>query len=186
MKKSVLLIGAEFIIVCLVTVISLYTSKVNEVQMSTMGTQDSKVVKTAHQVEQVQLANTAKDKKVDKNKKNGKLDKKKTKKEKNSLKKTSKYKLAGTFKVTAYCNCSACCGKSTGITASGTHATAGRTIAADTSKFSFGTKLKIGDHIYTVEDRGSAINGNKIDVYFDSHSAALQWGVKYCEVYVQR
>ena len=88
-----------------------------------------------------------------------------------------------TYKITAYCSCSKCCGKSTGRTASGTKATAGRTVAAP-SKFAFGTKLNIGGHIYTVEDRGGAINGNKIDIYVSSHSQALQWGVKYLPVSV--
>lgn len=87
------------------------------------------------------------------------------------------------YKITAYCSCSKCCGKSTGRTASGTRATAGRTVAAS-SKFAFGTKLNIGGHIYTVEDRGGAINGNRIDIYVNSHSAALQWGVKYLPVSV--
>ena len=88
-----------------------------------------------------------------------------------------------TYKITAYCSCSKCCGKATGRTASGTRATAGRTVAAS-SKFAFGTKLNIGGHIYTVEDRGGAIQGNKIDIYVNSHSAALQWGVKYLPVSV--
>lgn len=88
-----------------------------------------------------------------------------------------------TYKITAYCSCSKCCGKTTGSTASGTKATPGRTVAAP-SKFAFGTKLNIGGHIYTVEDRGGAISGNKIDVYVSSHSAALQWGVKYLPVSV--
>lgn len=88
-----------------------------------------------------------------------------------------------TYKITAYCSCSKCCGKSTGRTASGTQATAGRTVAAS-SKFAFGTKLNIGGHIYTVEDRGGAINGNRIDIYVNSHSQALQWGVKYLPVSV--
>ena len=61
-----------------------------------------------------------------------------------------------TYKITAYCPCSKCCGKTTGRTASGTKATAGRTVAAS-SKFAFGTKLNIGGHIYTVEDRGGAV-----------------------------
>lgn len=87
------------------------------------------------------------------------------------------------YKITAYCSCSKCCGKSTGRTASGTQATAGRTVAAS-SKFAFGTKLNIGGHVYTVEDRGGAINGNRIDIYVDSHSAALQWGVRYLPVSV--
>ena len=77
-----------------------------------------------------------------------------------------------TYKITAYCSCSKCCGKTTG-----------RTVAAP-SKFAFGTKLNIGGHIYTVEDRGGAIKGNRIDIYVSSHSAALQWGVKYLPVSV--
>ena len=88
-----------------------------------------------------------------------------------------------TYKITAYCPCSKCCGKTSGITASGTKATAGRTVAAS-SKFAFGTKLNIGGHIYTVEDRGGAINGNKIDIFVNTHAEALQWGVRYLTVSV--
>ena len=88
-----------------------------------------------------------------------------------------------TYKITAYCPCSKCCGKTTGRTASGTKATAGRTVAAS-SKFAFGTKLNIGGHIYTVEDRGGAINGNKIDIFVSTHAEALQWGVRYMTVSV--
>ena len=87
------------------------------------------------------------------------------------------------YKITAYCPCSKCCGKTNGRTASGTKATAGRTVAAS-SKFAFGTKLNIGGHIYTVEDRGGAINGNKIDIFVNSHAEALQWGVRYLNVNV--
>ena len=88
-----------------------------------------------------------------------------------------------TYKITAYCPCSKCCGKATGRTASGTKATAGRTVAAS-SKFAFGTKLNIGGHIYTVEDRGGAVNGNKIDIFVNSHAEALQWGVRYLPISV--
>ena len=87
------------------------------------------------------------------------------------------------YKITAYCPCSKCCGKSNGITASGTKATAGRTVAAS-SNFALGTKLNINGHIYTVEDRGGAINGNKIDIFVNSHSEALAWGVRYLPVSV--
>ena len=87
------------------------------------------------------------------------------------------------YKITAYCPCAKCCGKTNGRTASGTKATAGRTVAAS-SKFAFGTKLNIGGHIYTVEDRGGAINGNKIDIFVNSHAEALQWGVRYLNVNV--
>ncbi len=89
------------------------------------------------------------------------------------------------FKITAYCSCSKCCGKQTGITASGTRATAGRTVAAS-GQFAFGTKLIINGREYVVEDRGGAIQGNKIDVYMNSHAEALAWGVKYLPVQVAK
>lgn len=102
-----------------------------------------------------------------------------------SLPRTSSASTSGatTYKITAYCPCSKCCGKSTGRTASGTKATPGRTVAAS-SKFAFGTKLNIGGHVYTVEDRGGAVNGNKIDIFVSSHSEALAWGVRYLPVSV--
>jgi uncharacterized protein YabE (DUF348 family) len=98
---------------------------------------------------------------------------------------TSRGSSSGTtlYKVTAYCACKKCCGKTNGITASGTKATAGRTIATD-GKFAFGTKLSINGTTYVVEDRGGAIKGSKIDMYFDSHAEALAWGVKYLPVIV--
>ena len=100
-----------------------------------------------------------------------------------SLPRTTSTTGGTTYKITAYCSCSKCCGKSTGRTASGTTATAGRTVAAP-ANFAFGTKLNIGGHIYTGEDRGGAIKGNKIDIYVSSHSEALQWGVRYLPVNV--
>ncbi|SEG20162.1 3D (Asp-Asp-Asp) domain-containing protein [Eubacterium ruminantium] len=90
----------------------------------------------------------------------------------------------GEFEATAYCSCSYCCGKSDGITASGTYATAGRTVAADTSVFPFGTRLLINGHVYVVEDVGGAIGGYRLDIYFDSHQDALNWGRRTVSVYV--
>ena len=90
---------------------------------------------------------------------------------------------SGVYKVTAYCACSQCCGWNTGITASGAMATANHTIAAP-STFSFGTKVVINGVTYTVEDRGGAIQGNRIDVYMNTHAEALQFGVQYLYVEV--
>lgn len=91
----------------------------------------------------------------------------------------------GEFKLTAYCACSKCCGQwANGITATGTVATQGRTIAVDPSKIPYGTKVSINGHTYVAEDCGGAIKGNRIDVYFDSHSEALQFGVQYADVYI--
>lgn len=90
---------------------------------------------------------------------------------------------SGRYKVTAYCSCAKCCGKTNGITASGKKATANHTVAAP-STFAFGTQLLINGKTYTVEDRGGAIQGNRIDIYVNSHSAALAWGVRYLDVEV--
>jgi 3D (Asp-Asp-Asp) domain-containing protein len=91
----------------------------------------------------------------------------------------------GQFKITAYCNCSKCCGKwAGGPTASGTMPKAGRTIAVDPKVIPLGTKVIIDGHTYIAEDTGSAIKGKKIDMYFGSHSEAMAWGVKHKNVQV--
>lgn len=89
----------------------------------------------------------------------------------------------GTFKITAYCGCSKCCGKSDGITASGVKATAGRTIAVDTNIIPFGTKVIIDGYEYVAEDRGGSIIGNRIDIFMESHAEAINFGVQYKEVF---
>ena len=88
----------------------------------------------------------------------------------------------GQFLLTGYCPCVICCGKTNGITASGALAKSNHTIAAD-SRFKFGTQLVIYGQVYTVEDRGGAIQGNHIDVFFNTHAEALQFGKKYADVY---
>lgn len=88
----------------------------------------------------------------------------------------------GTYTLTAYCACAKCCGKTDGITASGKKAVSGHTVAAPSS-FPFGTKLEINGKIYTVEDRGGAIQGKRLDIYFDSHQEALNFGRKTAVVY---
>lgn len=82
------------------------------------------------------------------------------------------------FEATAYCACPKCCGKwADGITASGTKATAKRTIAVDSNIIPLGSKVEIeGMGIYIAEDTGSAIKGKIIDIYFDTHEEALKFG----------
>jgi 3D (Asp-Asp-Asp) domain-containing protein len=96
-----------------------------------------------------------------------------------------------TVVATAYCSCKICCGvyaenRPNGIvyTASGAVAKANHTIAVDTSVIPFGTQLKYGDVIYVAEDTGGAIKGNRIDIYFDDHSEALEWGRRTIEIEV--
>ena len=82
----------------------------------------------------------------------------------------------GKYKLTYYCSCSKCCGKSDGITASGKKAQEGITVASNS--LPLGTKISINGHIYTVQDRGGMAS-NVIDVFVSSHQKALNLGVKY-------
>ena len=88
------------------------------------------------------------------------------------------------FLITAYCPCLSCCGKTDGITATGTKATEGRTIAVDPNKIPYGTEVVIDGKTYIAEDCGGAIKGNRIDLYFDSHQSALEWGRQEKEVII--
>ena len=89
---------------------------------------------------------------------------------------------------TAYCSCEKCCGKYAAnrqrdennepivLTASGSRAKSKYTISMS-SNFEFGTKVYIdGIGLCEVMDRGSAVKGNVIDIYFDSHEEALNFG----------
>jgi 3D (Asp-Asp-Asp) domain-containing protein len=93
------------------------------------------------------------------------------------------YTELGTFKLTAYCSCSKCCGKSDGITASGKKAKANHTVAVDRNLIPFGTELMINGETYIAEDTGGAVQGMVIDIYFDSHEEAENFGVKYAKVF---
>ena len=95
---------------------------------------------------------------------------------------TSSGECIGTFTVTAYCGCKKCSGGNS-KTASGTTPTEGRTIAADTSILPFGSQVVIDGVVYTVEDRGSGVNGNHIDIFFSTHAKALAYGRKTVKVY---
>ena len=103
----------------------------------------------------------------------------------------------GEFTLTAYCPCVICCEiwsaehpSRIGTdfiqrTASGTIPTAGRTIATDTSVIPFGTIVLINGHEYIAEDRGGAIVGNIIDIFFDCHQEALTFGRQTAEVFIK-
>jgi 3D (Asp-Asp-Asp) domain-containing protein len=66
-----------------------------------------------------------------------------------------------------------------GVTASGAKVQEGRTIAVDRDVIPLGWWVYIeGIGFRRAEDTGSAINGKKIDVYYDSHSKASKFGRK--------
>ena len=103
----------------------------------------------------------------------------------------------GEYKLTAYCACEKCCGSwatdrptdENGnpiiYTANQSIAKQGVTVAADTDILPFDSKILIDGHEYTVQDCGGAIKGNRIDVYFESHEEALQFGVQYKEIFLK-
>ncbi len=58
------------------------------------------------------------------------------------------------------------------------------TIAADTDYYPFGTRMYVPGYGWgVVSDRGSAIKGpERLDLFFDSHGDALEWGRRRVEV----
>ena len=112
------------------------------------------------------------------------------------------------MEVTGYCNCGLCCSwergwfglgspvissgpnkgrpKAVGMTACGTRAKYG-TIAADTAVLPFGTIVEVPGYGYgRVEDRGGAITGRRLDLWYPSHGDAKVWGRKRVNVRVWR
>ena len=94
------------------------------------------------------------------------------------------------YEVTAYTASYESTGKTPGhplygITASGTVAAEGQTIAAPPT-LPFGTKVYIPyfDKVFTVEDRGGAIQGKRLDVYMDDVNNALEFGRRNLEVLI--
>ena len=102
----------------------------------------------------------------------------------------------GIFRLTAYCSCQKCCGSyalnrpvdengnqivygSIGI-----RLQAGVSIAVDPSVIPYGTEVVINGHTYVAQDTGGNIVGHIIDVYFDNHQDALNFGTKKAEVFV--
>lgn len=72
-----------------------------------------------------------------------------------------------------------------GITSTGTVPKWG-TIAVDPSIIPYGTNVYIPqfDMIFTAEDCGGAIKGNKIDIYMNSNSQAYDWGRRTIDIHI--
>lgn len=107
------------------------------------------------------------------------------------------YRTLGTYRLTAYCSCHKCCGKwaegrpidengnEIVYGAAGYVLSAGHSIAVDPSVIPYGTKVLINGHEYMAMDCGSGIVGQCIDVYFNDHQEALNFGLQYAEVLVE-
>ena len=97
----------------------------------------------------------------------------------------------GEFKLTAYCSCEKCCGiwaynRPDGIVygAIGEELKEGYSIAVDPNVIPYKSEVIINGKVYKAQDCGGAIKGNRIDVYFENHDDALEFGVKHAEVFV--
>ena len=95
-----------------------------------------------------------------------------------------------TLNTSAYCPCEICCGKTDGRTASGKMATAWHTVAAGKG-YPIGTIIYIPALVdkpnggwFVVEDRGGAISNEKMDVFFNTHEEAIQFGRKSLDAYI--
>ena len=102
----------------------------------------------------------------------------------------------GEFLVSAYCSCYICCeeyafdrpidenGNEIVIGAAQEILTPEYSVAVDTRVIPFGTKLYFNGNEYLAQDRGGAIKEHRIDLYFNDHQDALEWGMQYHEVFV--
>lgn len=103
--------------------------------------------------------------------------------------KSDEYKLVyiGNYKLTHYCTEKRehTCGTGTGLTATGTKVTAGRSIAVDPKVIPYGSKVYIEGYGWrTAEDCGGGVDGKHIDIAVDSHSHALKMGTKTGGVWI--
>ena len=93
-------------------------------------------------------------------------------------------KSLGTYFITAYRACDECT-DGDGLTALNKPPVEGRTVAVDPDVIPYGTILVINGHEYIAEDcGGNSIVGKEIDIYFESHEEAVEFGVQYAEVYL--
>ena len=100
----------------------------------------------------------------------------------------------GVFKTTAYCGCSVCCGRNAkkgadgewlAITRTGVRAQKNHTISVDPKVIPLGSKVRIGDTIYTAEDTGGKwVQGQHIDIYMGDHDVAKLYGVQHHDVWL--
>lgn len=98
------------------------------------------------------------------------------------------------FIVTAYCPCEKCCGewannrpldengKQIVYGASGRELISGYSIAVDPSIIPLGSIVTIDGKEYRADDTGGMITGNRIDIYFDSHEQATEYGKQEKEI----
>lgn len=96
------------------------------------------------------------------------------------------YKYLGNFKITFYCPCSKCVGNKKIVkTCTGNIPVSNKTVAVDKNIIPLHSILYIENlGYYVAEDVGGHIKGNRIDVFVDNHTEALNLGIKNHKVYL--
>ena len=83
-----------------------------------------------------------------------------------------------TVGATAYCGDT--------ITSTGTVPKVGHTIAVDPNVIPYGSRVYIPEFnkVFIAEDCGSAIKGNRIDIFMENYSTCMEYGFKTITIYV--
>lgn len=102
---------------------------------------------------------------------------------------SSKAAKAATSNYDLYCSATAYTAKIGSLTASGIVVERKpegiSTVAVDPSVIPFGTYLYIEDYGYAVAaDKGSAIKGNEVDIFFNNYDECYNWGRKTVKITV--
>ena len=91
----------------------------------------------------------------------------------------------GSFRLSFYCPCEKCNGRTDKKTKMGTEMVEGRTIAVDTSVIPLGSRVYIdGYGLFIAEDIGGAIKESKIDIVVSDHDHAYELGIDNATVYL--
>lgn len=95
----------------------------------------------------------------------------------------------GLCKVSGYCPCKVCTGKEEtetgyGMTASGTKATAGKTLAANMHFITAGSVVEIDGVEYIAEDTAPDLWRHEYRIYFDTHAEAEAYGTKILQSFI--
>lgn len=97
----------------------------------------------------------------------------------------TRWERLGKWKLTFYCDCRTCSGNWGHRTSSGARCTEGVTAAC--AILPPGTVVKIdgyGERV--IQDTGSGVRGQHLDIFMESHRQCLNHGVKYREVWIKK
>ena len=102
-------------------------------------------------------------------------------KKKHDVKQVSKKQMAG---IKMQVGATAYCGDT--ITSTGVKPVEGTTIAVDPKVIPYGTKVYIPefDKVFIAQDCGSAIKGNRIDIFMNDYNRCMEFGYKTITIYI--